>query len=230
MNFLYVTDRSWAIDAFLEHRSKLNGNWVLITNMQDLETVLRAIDPTYIFFPHWSHKVPENIVARHDCVCFHMTDLPFGRGGSPLQNLIVRGYKRTILTSLKMDVEFDNGPIYLKNELNLDGSAQQIFRRMSNLIMKQINTIISEHPTPYPQAEGNFETFTRRKNKDSDISGLNCLESIFDHIRMLDASGYPHAYISHGDLRYEFRAVEKSADGRSLSAKVDISKSNKLKS
>ena len=24
-----------------------------------------------------------------------MTDLPFGRGGSPLQNLIINGYKKT---------------------------------------------------------------------------------------------------------------------------------------
>ncbi len=27
---------------------------------------------------------------KFECVCFHMTDVPYGRGGSPLQNLIIR--------------------------------------------------------------------------------------------------------------------------------------------
>ena len=43
-----------------------------------------------------------------------MTDLPFGRGGSPLQNLIVRGYKSTKLTAIKVQSGIDTGDIYLK--------------------------------------------------------------------------------------------------------------------
>ena len=42
-----------------------------------------------------------------------MTDLPFGRGGSPLQNLIVRGYKETMLSAIKCVGEVDAGPIYI---------------------------------------------------------------------------------------------------------------------
>ena len=53
---------------------------------------LRAIDPDFVFFPHWSWLIPEDIHGRFECVIFHMTDVPYGRGGSPLQNLIVRGH------------------------------------------------------------------------------------------------------------------------------------------
>ncbi len=34
--------------------------------------------------------MPREIFENWACVVFHMTDLPYGRGGSPLQNLIVR--------------------------------------------------------------------------------------------------------------------------------------------
>ena len=49
--------------------------------------------PKYIFFPHWSKKVDTKIVNNYECVCFHETDLPYGRGGSPIQNLILRNQK-----------------------------------------------------------------------------------------------------------------------------------------
>ena len=51
-------------------------------------------------------------MKRYDCVIFHMTDLPYGRGGSPLQNLIIRGYKKTNVVSNKCVGEVDAGPIY----------------------------------------------------------------------------------------------------------------------
>ena len=46
-----------------------------------------------------------------------MTDLPYGRGGSPLQNLIVRGHKHTMISAIKCVKELDAGPIYLKKPL-----------------------------------------------------------------------------------------------------------------
>ena len=50
--------------------------------------VVSAIDPQWIFVPHWSHLIPESIWGTWPTVIFHMTDLPYGQGGSPLQNLI----------------------------------------------------------------------------------------------------------------------------------------------
>ncbi len=37
----------------------------------------------------------------------HMTDVPYGRGGSPLQNLIARGHTSTKLTAMRMTAEVD---------------------------------------------------------------------------------------------------------------------------
>ena len=43
-----------------------------------------------------------------------MTDLPYGRGGSPSKS-IIRGLKTTKITAFKCVAEIDAGPVYLKN-------------------------------------------------------------------------------------------------------------------
>ncbi|MBL8995013.1 MAG: methionyl-tRNA formyltransferase, partial [Spirochaetia bacterium] len=95
---------------------------------------LNEIDPSYIFFPHWSFIIPSSIYEKFECIVFHMTDLPYGRGGSPLQNLILRGHKKTMLSALRVIGELDSGPVYLKRELMLEGAAHEIFSRAAVII------------------------------------------------------------------------------------------------
>lgn len=166
-------------------------------------TQIRNIKPRYIFFLHWSWKVPEEIIANYECVCFHMTDVPYGRGGSPLQNLIIRGHQQTKLTALRMTQQFDAGPIYLKKDLALGGNAEEIYIRATTLAAKMIEKIIAEEPTPIPQT-GEVTIFKRRKPAESEISELSSLLNLHDFIRMLDAEGYPKAFIEHQGFRYEF--------------------------
>ncbi len=80
-----------------------------------------------------------------------MTDLPFGRGGSPLQNLITRGVKSTKISALRCTDVLDGGPIYLKEELSLQGSAEDIYIRADSIIEKMIAAILLTNPEPLEQ-------------------------------------------------------------------------------
>lgn len=224
MNYLYASDRPWAISAFLEHRQSLKGNWFLVTNSDDLQAALPVAQPEYIFFPHWSEIVPEDTIKKYDCVCFHMTDLPYGRGGSPLQNLIVRGIEKTKLTALKMVKVLDAGPIYRKDELELTGSAEQIFNRMSNLAIKQIQYIIEEKPVPKTQSTIQKERFKRRLPGNSEIQKDQTIKELYDHIRMLDAPGYPKAFLKKSGFTFEFNQVTADDSLSVLTASVKIYK------
>ena len=62
-----------------------------------------------------------------------MTDVPYGRGGSPLQNLILAGHTETKLTALRMVNEMDGGPVYVKMPLKLEGAAQEIYIKAGEL-------------------------------------------------------------------------------------------------
>ena len=94
---------------------------------------IESISPDIIFFPHWNHKVQKNIFKKFNCIVFHTAPLPYGRGGSPIQNLILKGYTKSPVCSLKMVEEMDGGPIYMKKNISLQGSLETIFKRITKL-------------------------------------------------------------------------------------------------
>ncbi len=196
--------RPWNRQVFDESIACQPGYWHFIAKKDELslETVQR-INPELIFFLHWSWFVPKDIFNNYQCVCFHMTDVPYGRGGSPLQNLIVRGHTHTKLTALQMTEQVDAGPVYMKEELSLEGNAEEIFLRATRLAASMMIRIVEEKPTPIPQS-GEPVIFRRRKPKESEIPASSSLGSIYDFIRMLDAEEYPKAFIAHQGYKFEF--------------------------
>jgi len=147
--------------------------------------------------------VPAEIINRFECVCFHETDVPYGRGGSPLQNLIERGNTHTVVAALRMVENFDEGPVYAKRPLSLLGLAEEIYIRTAAIVFDMIRKIVADQPTPVPQT-GEPTTFKRRTPDQSIISkDLKTFATLFDHLRMLDAEQYPHAFLEYGNFRIE---------------------------
>jgi methionyl-tRNA formyltransferase len=201
---LVVGCKSWNRRVFDEVIKKYPGKWKYIGSKGKLTlATVQTWNPNHIFFLHWSWKVPDEIIDNYECVCFHMTDVPYGRGGSPLQNLIIRGHRETKLTALRMTHDFDAGPVYLKEDLCLEGSAEEIYIRATYLAAEMIKNIIREHPEPVPQT-GEITVFKRCKPEQSEIPKLNTLQDLYDFIRMLDAQGYPNAFIKYKGFRYQF--------------------------
>ncbi|HYA61770.1 MAG TPA: hypothetical protein VED66_01120 [Candidatus Sulfotelmatobacter sp.] len=202
--YLVLGCKPWNRRIFDEMLRNLVGQWHYVSSPADFSfDLVKKISPRYIFFLHWSWKVPDEIVARFECVCFHMTDVPFGRGGSPLQNLIVRGLRETKLAALRMSREFDAGPVYMKEPLSLEGGAEEIYMRAARLSAQMIQRIIQREPKPVPQ-RGKPVNFKRRKPEESEIGAASSVEELYDFIRMLDAEGYPHAFLNHSGFRFEF--------------------------
>jgi len=203
-NYIVATIHEWNIIEFEQYSKQLPGNWYLIKHKDELTSeLINNLKPSYIFFPHWSWLVPKTIFENFPCVCFHMTDLPFGRGGSPLQNLISRKVKTTKVSALQMTDTLDAGPIYLKHPLALDGSAEQIFKRVAKVVTLMIAKIVETKPKPVKQT-GEVFTFTRRTPEQSEIPKELSSEELYDFIRMLDAPNYPKAYIQYGEQQIEF--------------------------
>ncbi len=100
MIFVLATSRPWNEIMARRLTERTGQPFHLITRKEDLTPErLREIAPRTVFFPHWSYLIPPCIHEDWECVIFHMTDLPYGRGGSPLQNLIQLSRILQILSS-----------------------------------------------------------------------------------------------------------------------------------
>lgn len=207
-----VVANSNPIHKALEEVMKTNYNAVIINRKEDLTVErLQELQPTYIFFPHWSHIISSKVYNNFECVVFHMTDLPYGRGGSPLQNLIIRGHKETKISALRVAKGIDTGDIYLKKDLSLLGTAEEIFLRVSEIVEAMIVEIIDTKPVPVSQ-EGEIISFKRRRSDDGRMNELEDIEKIYDYIRMLDSEGYPKAFIETEHFRFEFSRASLKKD------------------
>ncbi|NIK12252.1 methionyl-tRNA formyltransferase [Alkalibacillus almallahensis] len=199
-----IANHDWYHKVYENLTNTLDHQFYYISDRKSLTyDYLSTINPRYIFIPHWSFIIPQEVYENFECIVFHMTDLPYGRGGTPLQNLISRGIYETKLTAIRCEAELDAGPIYLKKDLNLHGSAEEIYMRAAQRIEQMIQEIIETEPTPYEQV-GEVVSFSRRKRTEGDLKGIDTLEKAFDYIRMLDATSYPRAYLETAGLLFEF--------------------------
>lgn len=223
MSLVVASSKKWNEDLLSGVERRVRKKCKLISDKEELTVkALEEIDPEYIFFPHWSFIIPPEIYNRWKCVVFHMTDLPFGRGGSPLQNLISRRIYETKLSAIRVDDGIDTGDIYSKRSMSLYGTAEEIYLRSNDLIEEMIVEIIENGIVPTKQS-GDSVFFKRRTPEMSDLEEVDSLRQLFDQIRMLDAEGYPHAYIGNNHFKFEFTRASLKSDS-SIIADVRITK------
>ena len=151
---------------FFIHQKKNIKNYYLIKNKKQLNyKSLKKNNIQYIFFPHWSFIVPKKIYENFICVIFHTGNLPKHRGGSPIQNLILKGYKNAYVNAVKVQKKIDSGPIYVRKKVSLKGSLDNIFYNISIIILELMKKIITSNIKPKDQI--GKKTFFKRLNKNN---------------------------------------------------------------
>jgi methionyl-tRNA formyltransferase len=206
---IILSEKEWNKDLIFKLKDEFqNVNWLLIDAKKDFTL---------------TNLSQYKIYSAYECIVFHMTDLPYGRGGSPLQNLIVRGHSETKISALRVVKVVDAGPIYLKKKLDLTGTAKEIFSNANEIIENMISEIISKKINPKAQ-EGEVVKFSRRKPEDGNIEEVEDLEKVYDYIRMLDADGYPAAFLETENLKLEFTKAHFNRDEEIITAHVRIFK------
>ena len=217
---LFVSSKKW---FFLNKDVKKlikKKNIYKITDKKKLNLKnISKINPTKIFFPHWSYRVPNKILKKFECICFHTAPLPYGRGGSPIQNLIIRKFKKAPVCAIKMTNKIDSGPIYLKKNISLNGSLNEIFERISDAVLFMITKIIKNKIIPKHQP-GKPLYFKRINEQESIINQFEKLDSVYDKIRMLDSDEYPNAYYKFGNTIIKLQGAKTKKNYILCNAKI----------
>lgn len=125
----------------------------------------------------------------------HESDLPKGRGWSPLQWLIIEDQNTIPLTLLEAIDEIDAGPIWKKNYLELEGHELvneitfKVFTEKINLMnfaIKNFNSIKSS-----AQLSDGISYYKKRTPKDSELDINKSIKEQFNKLRIADEIRYP---------------------------------------
>jgi methionyl-tRNA formyltransferase len=132
----------------------------------------------------------------------HPSDLPNFRGGSPIQNQIINGVKKSAVTIFKINNIIDGGPIFKKKKLFLTGGINKIFNQIEKIGTNLTIEIIRGKYKVRNQNLNNSIVFKRRSPKDSEITLKEIKdktgEYLLNKIQMLE-DPYPNAFIKTKD-------------------------------
>lgn len=191
--FPYLED--WKKKNYLSHEI------IIVNSSKDITSgdILFLISCTEIITSEIRNRFSKTLLI-------HESDLPKGRGWSPLQWLIVEGVNRIPLTLLEALDKVDSGPIWAKRFVDFEGHelvdeiTLKIFTEKINLLDFAINNFNSI--IPEPQSQGNSSYYPRRFPKDSEIDVNRSISEQFNKIRIADEVRYP-CFFKFKDYKYK---------------------------
>jgi methionyl-tRNA formyltransferase len=224
VNIIIATSKKYNINDAMDFINYNENNCKLVFYKNNLQIQIQKFKPDIIFFVHWSYIIPFEIYNNYKCIVFHTADLPFGRGGSPIQNNIANGIYKTKISAIKVEKEIDSGDIYLKEDIELNGSLKEILKRISKIIFNIMIPKIIDGNYVLKKQVGKPSYFSRRKKEDGEIKEYFDINKIYDYIRMLDSGDdeYPRAYINFGD--YQFNFSNANFKDKKIIATIEIKK------
>ena len=221
MKFIIITKKKWDLNNF----KNLNKNIFVFDKINLIK--IKKINPKIIFFIHWSKYIQDFLFNKYLCIQFHSSNLPKGRGGSPIQNQILSNIKKTKISAFKVSQKLDSGPICLQYNLSLKGSALDILKRIENKSIQMIKKIINIKNLNFKKQKGKPSLFKRRMPSESIINlyKTTTINKLYDFLRMLDAPCYPKAYVKLNKFKFMFNDIKLNK--RKINAKVEIIKNEK---
>ena len=204
MKIVCVGYRSWALKIYKKLSKKLDDEFIIFDQIKNTpEKKIIKYNPDLILFYGWSWKVPRSLTDKYTCLMLHPSNLPQFRGGSPIQNQIINGVKKSKISIFIMNEFMDEGDIVSQTSLDLTGTIQDIFdviEKKGYGLTKKI--ILNGICKITKQSRHNISLFKRRSPKDSEITIKELLENdsryLYDKIRML-GDPYPNAFIKTVD-------------------------------
>jgi len=167
------------------------------------------------FFLGCIRIAPVSVLARSiRNLVVHASELPKGRGFSPLSWLVLSGANDIPVCLLEAGTSVDSGPVVFRDVIRfggheLIGEMRESLGAMSrDLCLRFIDR--DPYPTGCDQI-GEPSVFRRRRATDSRIDPTKSIAEQFDLLRIVDNDAYP-AFFDFRGHRYRLK-IEKAADG-----------------
>ena len=195
---------SWIVPFVKEFVSK-KTNIKLIHHHEEVKT------GDVLFLVSCEKKFTKLNLNQNNLV-IHESDLPKGKGWSPLTWQVLEGKTTIPITLFEANLAFDSGKVFEKINLTLDGSEliDELRQKQAEATFKLISNFIQNYPNNVgiPQV-GNSTFYPKRTAKDSSLDPSKSIEEQFNLLRVVDNDRYP-AFFEHKGNKYIIK-IEKDA-------------------
>ena len=128
----------------------------------------------------------------------HESDLPKGRGWSPLTWQILEEKNEIPITLFEANTRIDAGKYYFKDKINLSGNEliDEIRLKQANATFKLIYKFLKSNPYPEGILQNGESTYYKKRNpSDSQLDLNKSLIENFNILRVSDNDRYPAFFI-----------------------------------
>ena len=148
---------------------------------------------------------------RHTLVV-HESDLPIGKGWSPLTWQILEGKNHIPVTLLEAADQVDSGPIYAQRWLEFTGTEliDDLREGQADATLDLCRWFVDHYPQSARQAKeqhGSESFYSRRRPENSEIDLNKSIAQQFNLLRVVDNERYP-AFFEWQGSRYNLRITD----------------------
>jgi UDP-2,4-diacetamido-2,4,6-trideoxy-beta-L-altropyranose hydrolase len=157
--------------------------------------------------------VPSPVLRRNrNNLVVHESDLPEGKGWSPLTWQIIEGKNRIAVTLFEAAERVDSGPIYLQEWIEFEGHEiiAELREAQARVTFSLCRRFVEQYPAILSQARpqtGRESFYPRRTPEDSRLDPNRSLGEQFPLLRVVDNDRYP-AFFDWRGHRYRLK-IEK---------------------
>ncbi len=211
ITILTDNDSSWYIRYGMELNKRfqdLGYRSVFIQNKDQM------VDGDVCFLLSCTKILPELYLDYHKHnIVIHASDLPKGKGFSPLQWQILEGEDCITLTLFDAVKELDAGDYYMKEQLCFEGHEllDEMQSKMGVKINDMAERFIEKYSELTPKKQIGVSTFYQKRTiKDDEIDPYKSIIQNFNHFRIANNDNYP-LYFEYKGFKYNIK-IEKRND------------------
>jgi len=147
------------------------------------------------------------------CLVLHASDLPKGRGWSPLVWQVLEGKNDIVVSLLEAADSIDTGKIWFQCVMNLEGHelADEINIKLFELELRLMDYAVENNGkiTPVEQKKGEATYYPKRAPDDSRLEPNATIAEQFELLRICDNERYP-AFFKFRGHEYEIKISKRN--------------------
>jgi methionyl-tRNA formyltransferase len=142
----------------------------------------------------------EILDLNNNNIVVHPSELPNGRGWSPLAWQILEGKNKIPVSLFEAVEDVDAGPVYILDYIELSGSElnEEIKDSQGKKTTEMVLSYVNNYPMdPKPQT-GTPSFYKKRKEKDNELDIDKSISEQFNLLRIVDNERYPIHFYKDG--------------------------------